>query len=190
MDLKGRRKLVTSFMAEDLTDKVNLVALINTSMGQHYYNKLEIDYLLDYKNGKQTILDKVKLVRDEINNKVVLNHAQMVTRMVVGYFLGTPIQYIQSGDTDKKEEIDLLNKYVQFEDKASTDKEIGEMQSICGTAYRIIYTDGLYADEVPFEEKSLNPSTTYVVYENTISERPVAGVTYYDVVNESGHIDG
>lgn len=190
MDLKGRRKLVTSFRAEDLTDKVNLVALINTSMGQHYYNKLEIDYLLDYKNGKQTILDKVKLVRDEINNKVVLNHAQMVTRMVVGYFLGTPIQYIQSGDTDKKEEIDLLNKYVQFEDKASTDKEIGEMQSICGTAYRIIYTDGLYADEVPFEEKSLNPSTTYVVYENTISERPVAGVTYYDVINESGHIDG
>lgn len=190
MILKGRKKIITPFKSEDLNDVANLIALVNQSMAEHYNNKLEIDYLVEYKNGSQPILDKEKLVRDEINNKVVLNHAQMVTRMVVGYFLGTPIQYIQAGDTDKKEEIDLLNRYVQFEDKASTDKEIGEMQSICGTAYRIIYTDGLYADEVPFEEKSLNPALTYVVYENTVAEKPVAGITYYDVLDDDHNLVG
>ena len=65
------------------------------------------------------------------------------------------------------------------------DKEIGDFQSICGTAYRIIYTDGALGDEVPFEEKCLNPATTFIVYEK-ISEKPVLGVTYYDVYNDVG----
>lgn len=181
MILKGRNKIVTSVKSEELYDFNTVATLINRTMAEHLVNKRDIDYLMDYKNGKQTILDKTKLVRDEINNKLVLNHAQMITRTVVGYFLGTPIQYIQSGDTDKKEEIDMLNRFVQYEDKSSTDKEIGEMQSIVGTAYRVIYSDGELADEVPFEERSLDPAYTYVVYENSISERPLLGIHYYDI---------
>ena len=187
---KGRKKIVSSTKSEDLMDFQVVADLINRTMGEHNLNRNVINYLIDYKNGRQTILDKKKIVRDEINNKLVMNHAQMITRTVVGYFLGTPIQYIQAGDTDKKEEIDLLNKYVQFEDKASVDKEIGEMQSITGTAYRIIYTDGIYADEVPFEERSLHPANTYVVYENSISEKPLVGVHYYEKYNEKGEFEG
>ena len=142
------------------------------------------------KNGDQRILYKEKIVRPEINNKLVINHAQMITRDIIGYFLGTPIQYIQSGMGDKKESIDELNRIVQYEDKASVDKEIGEYQSICGTGYRIIYRDGIYADEVPFEDKALNPSTTFVVYENSVSERPLAGITYHNVYNEDAEFVG
>ena len=61
-----------------------------------------------------------------------------------------------------------------------------EYQSICGTAYRIIYTDGELGDEVPFEDKALDPSITYVVYENTIAEKPLAGITYLDVLDDNG----
>ena len=127
---------------------------------------------------------KTKPIRSEINNKLVVNHAQMITRMINGYFLGTPIQYIQSGGTDKKTQIDELNRYVSYEDKASVDKEIGDYQSICGTAYRIIYTDGLLADEVPFEDKALDPAVTFVVYENNIAEKPpILGVTYHSILD-------
>ena len=122
-------------------------------------------------------------MREEINNTLVINHAQMITRNVVGYFLGTPIQYIQSG-AESKNEIDYLNKVVSYEDKSSVDKEIGDYQSICGTAYRIIYTDGQFGDEVPFEDKALNPSTTFVVYENTIAEKPLVGITYHTMLDE------
>lgn len=185
MILKGRKKIVTEFTADDLQDVNKLAKLIRVAMITHSSNKMDIDYLVNYKNGIQPILDKVKVVRDEINNTVVINHAQMVTRNIIGYFLGNPIQYIQSG-ASAKDEINMLNKYVQYEDKASNDKEIGEYQSICGTAYRIIYTDEALADEVPFEDKCLDPSTTFVVYENSIAEKPVLGCTYYSLLNEEG----
>lgn len=186
MICKGRTKLLTEYKSVDVLDITTMASIVNVALAEHYLNKADIDYLVDYRNGTQTILEKEKDVRPEVNNKLVINHAQMVTRLIIGYFLGTPIQYIQNGDTTKKTQIDELNKYVQYEDKASVDKEIGDFQSICGTAYRIVYTDGALGDEVPFEEKCLNPATTFIVYENSISEKPVLGVTYYDVYNDVG----
>ena len=182
MILKGRKKITSELSSADLVDFNLLSNAINSAKLVHESNKYEIDYLMNYRNGIQPILQKSKVIRDEINNTLVINHAQMITRTIIGYFLGTPIQYIQSGGGDKME-IDMLNEFVAYEDKASVDKEIGEYQSICGTAYRIIYTDGMYADEVPFEDKSLNPATTFVVYENDIAEKPLFGITYYNVLD-------
>jgi SPP1 family phage portal protein len=189
MLFKGRSKIQTEYKSINLRDIDNLAGFLNITMSEHMINKHEIDYLVDYRKGLQPILNKVKEVRPEINNKLVINHAQMVTRTIVGYFLGNPIQYIQSG-TNKKEEIDILNKYVSYEDKYSVDQEIGEYQSICGTAYRIIFTDGVFGDEVPFEDKALDPATTYVAYENSIAEKPVAGVTYYNTYNPDQSLKG
>lgn len=187
--LKGRRKIISEFTSEDLKDARNLALLVNNSRATHIINKSEIDYLVNYKNGVQPILNKTKLVRDEINNTSVFNHAQMITRNVIGYFLGTPIQYIQSGNGSKTQ-IEMLNRFVGFEDKSATDKEIGEFQSICGTAYRIIFTDGVYADEIPFEERALDPSNTFVVYENNIAGKPLVGVTYYNLLDDEGAVIG
>lgn len=190
MILKGRKKIVSEFTSADLESNITkLIQFVNTTMPMHQYNSNEIDYLIRYYRGVQPVLDKTKSVREEINNKVVINNAQMITRNIIGYFLGTPIQYIQSG-AYKKTQIDELNKYVSYEDKSSTDKEIGEYQSICGTAYRIIYTDGVFVDETPFEDRALNPSTTYVVYENNISEKPCAGITYFTLLNDDGSVKG
>lgn len=189
MILTGRRKIVSEYKSADLANFDNLVNLLNVSYGTHALNKVEIDYLVNYRNGDQPILDKTKTIRPEINNILVINHAQMITRSVIGYFLGTPIQYIQNG-ADNKEAIDMLNRFVAYEDKSSTDKELGEYQSICGTAYRIIFTDGQFADDIPFEDRALNPSTTYVVYENNIAEKPLVGVHYHYVYNNKNVIIG
>ena len=170
---------------EQLLDFSSVAEMINGTISTHMANKAEIDYLFSYWKGYQPILGKEKDVRSEINNIILLNHAQRITRTVTGYFLGTPIQYIQANE-DVKDSVDELNKILSYEDKTSTDKEIGENQSVCGTAYRLIYTDGLFADEIPFEEKSLNPATTYVVYENSIAERPLAGVHYFVKFNQLG----
>lgn len=186
MILKGRTKIVSEYTSNDLLDFPTLAKVLNLTRRTHIINKTDIDYLINYRKGIQPILSKVKLVRPEINNVLVVNHAEMITRNIVGYFLGTPIQYIQNGKIDKQEAIDTLNKYVAYEDKSSVDKEIGEYQSITGTAYRIVYTDGAFGDEVPFEEKALNPATTYVVYENNIAEKPLLGVTYYNILNDMG----
>lgn len=177
----GRIKIVTDRTNGELTDKVVLAEVLNKALETHLINKNQIDYLIGYKKGKQPILLKKKDIRPEINNTVVINHAQMVTRNIVGYFLGSPIQYIDGGNGAKQDLIDELNKDVQYENKSAIDKELGEYQSICGTAYRIIYKDNDIdsQDEVPFEDRALNPSNTFVIYENSISEKPLIGVTYY-----------
>ena len=186
---KGRRKIVSEFSSDDLKDVDNVITLLNGAFKIHDLNRVEIKYLLEYRKNVQPILEKEKAIRPEINNMVVLNHAQMITRDIVGYFLGTPIQYIQSG-ADFKDEVEELNKFVSFEDKSSIDLEIGEFQSITGVGYRIIYTDGQYADEIPFEDKALNPLNTFVVYQNDISERPLAGVTYHVTYDKDNNING
>lgn len=186
MILKGRRKILSEYSPEDLRDVEVLKAAYNAAMVIHQVNKQEIDYLVDYKNGRQPVLDKEKEVRPEINNKLVINHAQMITRMVTGYFLGTPIQYTQA-TADKKSQIEILNRAVAYEDKPSVDKELAEIQSICGTAYRVIFTDGMYGDDVPFEDRMLNPATTFVVYQNNVAEIPLFGAHYFSMFNDQGY---
>ena len=179
MMLKGRHPIFIDETTESLrNDFIRLISSINTALNLHQDNHDEIVFLMEYKNGRQAILDKEKDVRPEISNKLVINHAQMATRNIVGYFLGTPIQYTNVS-ADKQEQIDTLNRFVSYEDKAFVDEAIGEYQSICGTAYRMIYTDG-DIDEVPFEDKALNPATTLVAYENSIAEKPLFGIYYFD----------
>lgn len=187
-NLNGRKKITSNRTSEDLRDPKILAEVINNAMDRHNENKQAIDYLINYKKGNQPILGKRKEIRPEINNTTVINHAQMVTRNVVGYFLGSPIQYIEGGDGAKQDLIDELNRDVQYENKSSVDREIGEYQSITGTAYRIIIRDKDVdtQDEVPFEDRSLNPSTTFVVYENDISGNPLLGGTYYPNYDSSG----
>jgi SPP1 family phage portal protein len=183
LNLKGRSKIVSEFTSKDLLIESNIIKLCDVTFPLHLQNKIAIDYLTDYKNGLQPILQKTKLVREEINNTLVVNHAQMTTRNIIGYFLGNPIQYITS-KSGNKDDIDKLNMYVAYEGKCSVDQQIGEHQSICGTAYRLIFTDGVLEDEVPFEDRALDPSTTYVVYENNISGKPLAGITYHSILDE------
>lgn len=191
---KGRKIIKVDVSRNELENVNTVCNVINSAFPVHLKNKIEIDYLMDYYKGNQPILNKVKEIRSEINNKLVLNHAQMITRKIVGYFLGNPIQYIPSGISKKKELIDELNIYTQYENKASVDKELGEYQSICGTAYRIIYRDGDFTgrknDTVPFEDRALDPSTTFMVYESNISGYPLLGVTYYDVYDADGKFKG
>ena len=184
--LQGRRKITSDYTSEDLKIPENVVSMVRGAMYTHALNAEEIQYLIDYKNGSQTILDKEKLVRPEINNTSVFNHASMITRNINGYFLGTPIQYIPTGYSNKRDEVEDLNRYLSYENKFAVDGELGEMSSICGTAYRLIYTDGEFADEVPFEEEALDPTKTFVVYSNSVGEMPLAGVTIYDIISDNG----
>lgn len=191
MILKGRSKLITQFTNDDLQSNIkNVIDCINTAMMTHSVNAMEINYLLNYHNGIQPILDKKNFTRPEINNKVVINYAQMITRTIVNYFIGTPIQYTQSGFGDesgfetKRTEIEELNRLMEYEDSSVVDMEVAKYQSICGTAYRIITTNN--DDDIPFEDRCLNPTNTFVVYENDISSKPLVGVTYLPILDSNG----
>lgn len=194
MILTGRTKIFSKFKSDDFKENINnLITCINSAMITHSKNKSEINYLLNYHNGIQPILQKKNLNRPEINNVIVVNFAQMITRTIVNYFIGTPIQYTQSAYSDDieliREEVDKLNQILDFEDSSQVDLDIAKYQSICGTAYRIIVTND-DDDDIPFEDRCLHPCNTFVIYENDITARPLLGVTYLPKLDDNGLENG
>lgn len=171
----GRRVIQTD-VAE--IDESNVQEVLSWAMDTHAKNRSEIEYLYNYYKGKQPILDRIKQVRPEINNKIVENRANEIVSFKTGYLMGEPLQYVARGNSGASE-VMALNEYTFAEEKASKDKELADWFHICGTAYRMILPDPLgEEDESPFELYTLDPRSTFVIYSNALGKRPVMGVRY------------
>ena len=131
--LFGRRVLYTD--ATEITAE-NVASVVQNVFPAHLANVDEINYLYNYYKGKQPILERIKEVRPEITNRVVVNFANEIVSFKVGYLLNSPFQYVAI--TDKNEEVNILNSYMYQVDKQAQDQEIIEWNHICGTAYRYV----------------------------------------------------
>lgn len=166
----GRRKLTLSLEKSELTAQ-KIIEVLPQVMREHEKNAEEIDYLYKYYKGMQPILNKVKAVRPEINNKVLENHAFEIVEFKKAYVYGEPVQYVQKGETDDSKinpDILSLNEFMENEDKASLDKELAEWQYICGTAYRWADIKKEDDGEAPFDISIPDPRRTFVVYSSGI----------------------
>ena len=174
--LFGRRVIYTD--ETEITEK-NIASVINDAILVHLLNSDEIQYLYDYYKGRQPILDRVKEVRQDINNKIVVNYANEIVSFKVGYLAGEPIQYVSHCERVNSEEVNTLNDYMFSENKAKKDQEIIEWGYICGTAFRYVKADAVSeTDESPFEIFTLDPRYTFVVYSSGIEHKPMLAVTY------------
>lgn len=167
----GRRPIYTA--ARSITRK-NVVQELTSALNTHNLNRAEIQYLWDYYKGKQPILERVKDVRPEINNKIVMNVAYEAVSFAVAYLCGEPMQYVsREGREEVSDKVIRLNSFMFDIDKAAQDQEIVEWMNICGTAYRLALPgDGL-------ELYTLDPRETFVVYSADIGHKPLMAVVYY-----------
>lgn len=178
MEMYGRRVITTD--AVEITD-ANIVDELTKAMNTHNLNRGEIEYLWNYYRGKQPILQRKKLVRPEICNKIVENRANEIVSFKVGYLCGEPIQYVgRNGDERVSQAIAELNEMMFSENKATQDKEIVEWQMICGIAYRLVLPDsrGEEDDDAPFEMFTLDPRDTFVVKSSEVGNKPMFAVKY------------
>ena len=179
IELFGRRILYTS---ETAIDERNLIKVLNKVLPIFELNKMESNYLYNYRRGRQPILNRIKKVRPEINNKIVENHALEIVDFKKGYVFGEPVQYIRrganrNGDDSENEtnkistKIATLNEYMFEADKAAKDIELAEWFYTCGTAYRMILPSG--EQTAPFEIDIPDPRFTAIVYSRTFGKKPV-----------------
>lgn len=189
--LFGRRKIFTS--VKEITSD-NVVEVIGKAYQTHLLNQSEIKYLYDYYKGRQPILDRVKEIRPEICNNIVVNRANEIVSFKVGYQCGIPMQYTANKAVEGlPNKIEQLNSLMSYENKALKDKELVEWQMICGTAYRIVTPDKITnaeEDEAPFSISTLRPTETFVVYSDKIGEKPMAAVTYWVDEEYTGELNG
>lgn len=183
-DLTGRKVIYTD---EESVTRDNVINILKKAKSVHDENSACIDYLYEYNNGNQPILNRVKEVRPEINNRIVANRANEITSFKVGYLLGEPLQYV-SRDSKKDgitEQITRLNEFMYAEDKAAKDKELADWFTICGTAYRMILPKSKdKIDDSPYSLFTLDPRQCFVVYYNGLGNKPVMGVKYVERNNK------
>jgi hypothetical protein len=98
------RRVITTDVAE--INESNVLDELGKAINAHSFNKNEIEYLYNYYKGKQPILDRIKEIRPEINNKIVENRANEIVTFKVSYSFGKPIQYINRSCNDSHDRCD------------------------------------------------------------------------------------
>ena len=181
--LHGRRIIQTD---EVEVSPDNVVKILRKALSTHWKNRSEIQYLWHYYKGLQPVLNREKLVRPEIVNKIVENRANEIVSFKSGYLMGEPLQYVSRGNGENlMDAVNLLNEYVFAEGKSSKDKELTDWFHICGTSFRMVLpNESKNEDDSPFEIYALDPRNTFVIYNNGLGNKPILGVKY--VVDENG----
>lgn len=178
--MKGRKQIFTN---EARITADNVVEVLNKALPTHDHNRADEKFLAQYIRGVQPVLDRVKKVNGEINNKVVVNIANQIVTFKTAEFAGEPIQYISRGSReDIPERVAELNSMMISEGKQSKDMELAYNLFTYGVGYRLVIHDRTgnsdLFDEAPFEIYIPDPRNTFVVRYNDVSKRVVMGVTY------------
>lgn len=184
----GRTVIYSS--VDEVTED-NIVQILQKIMEKHRKNSEECDYLWNYRNGKQPIIQRTKKTRKDICNRIVENRADEIVNFKVGYYAGEPIIYTSKNDSeDYLKAIETLNAYMYGLSKEAQDHDIVEWQMVCGTAYRMVLPaekNAIYREYRPFDMETLDPRYTFVVYSTKIGHKKLMAGTYYKDDQERRH---
>lgn len=170
--VQGRYGRRTAYTDVDVITEENVVSVVAKAIGIHNTNKAVIKYLHDYKNGDQPIRYRNKVVRDDINNPIVENHAWEIVRFKNGQTNGEPIQCIATVDDDAiGKAVDKFNDYCKVAHKHARDISSGEWTSATGTGFKAVIRK---KGEVPFAITVPSPMNTFIIYSSKTDEPMLA----------------
>ena len=176
----GRREIYTS---EPYITRENLIDVLRTAKATHMANVTDIKYLLRYEKGDQP-LNRVKVVRPEIDICDVDNIANQITEFKLGYDWGYPISLVQRSQNadNHSEAIALLNDFYDLAGHRGKQQELARFIEITGLGYTYVDINSEYIEgESPFTLDVLDPEFTFVVKSTYYPDkRVIMGVTFGD----------
>ncbi len=125
----------------------------------------------NYYIGKHNILDSDNQV------KGIYNHAKDISDIAVGYFMGNPIKYNNTGEADITPLLEAFD--MAAVDDVDSDNAIDA--SVCGLTYEYVYP---LEGETILTSKNLDAAHTFMVKDDTIEERELFSVYYYPKKND------
>lgn len=175
---KGRKRIII----DDEINKDTIIDILQKAMKIHTKNVEEMQYLIDYYKGQQTILNRENPYASDINNKVVLNYAFSSVRDIVGYTFGKDAEIIQR-KIKYKEDIEKLADVFGYENSSIADTEAATMSAITGISYISTLPseelDSDYMPDIPIKINSLDVLTTFVVQSARIGNPARMSCTYW-----------
>lgn len=127
------------------------------------------DKLGNYYLGEQDIFGREK-ADEQINNKVMINHAKYIVDVNTGYFLGSPVDY----QVDEGVDIQPLLDNYRRQGIASLDVEISKDAAVYGMAYEYVYAD----EQARPNSVKLDVRNTVIIYDNTMVHNKLYGINY------------
>lgn len=156
------------------------IKFLESVIKEHNQEKNALINKLNYYNGKHDILKRRKSNSSLANNKAVHNFAKYISDNITSYVYGNPVSY-QGCDN-------IVNQFVLI-DEDSHNAEIGLDCSIYGKAYELLYVDDTISDRPISNLAVLSPINTFVVYDTTISKKPIFGITISEEYNLDGEFE-
>lgn len=183
----GRQRILVDYT--EVTSQ-NVIEILEKAEKIHEKNASDCDYLIQYFLGEQDILNREASSTSNTNNKVVVNYALPITREIVGYTLGSPVEFVARGD--KQEEVQIINDSYDYESVNTTDMCAAIYASICGVGYYItLPSTEITKDntpEIPLIVDYLDPRSTFVVQSNVIGTPQLMSCTIIETEEVTYHI--
>lgn len=167
----GRKVAYTD--ASEITEE-NILPIVGGCIGDFNWNKPIFKYLWDYYKGDQPIRYRQKVVRDDVNNPIVENHAWEIVRFKNGQTNGEPIQCVSTRKEEKiNKGVDRFNDYCRVAGKHAKDISSGEWTSATGTGFKAAQRKS--GAEIPFRIAVPTPINTFIIY-SRYTEEPLLAV--------------
>lgn len=159
----------------------NALDIVKEGVTAMNINAPAIKYLWNYYKGDQPIRYRQKIVRDDVVNRIVENHAYELVQFKVSQSYGEPLQCISRKDDDEiNQYVDKLNDYLSDAYKNVRDITCGEWQSAVGFGYQAVIDRKIDGAEIPFGIVVPDPINTIVVYSSSTQEPLLAIQRYTD----------
>lgn len=137
-----------------------------------------------YKNNYEILTQEVK-PQWKPDNRIPVNFAKYIVDTMNGFFIGIPIK-ITHEDANIAAYLEFLD---QYNDQDDNNAELSKICSIYGKGYEMYYVDESGNIGITY----LSPMDAFIIYDDSILERPLFFVRYYkdeDGVEHGSWSDG
>ena len=119
---------------------------------------------------------------ENAHNQVATGFARYITNIRVGYFMGNDVQFKVTPEEDNQKSLaDTIDEQIKQFNQDSNESYIDEMiekdLSVCGRAYDLVYVN---ENENTLNLAKVDPTTAFVVYDDSIKAKPLFAVRYYE----------
>lgn len=127
--------------------------------------------LQDAYESKHDILDLPAKAAYKPDNRIVVNFAKYIVDTFNGFFIGIPVKVV-SEDKKVSEAVEFIDRY---NDQDDNNAELAKILDIHGNGFETYFTD----EESELGITYLSPLEAFMIYDDTIVERPMFFVRRY-----------
>jgi len=114
------------------------------------------------------------------NNRLAHGFPRYISTMAAGYLLGNPVRYeAEEGQRSALEGVMACYRRCSAD---SVDVELARWASICGRGVELVFAD----DSAQPRTAALDPKRAFVVYDDTVENRPLMGVRLLPCLRDDG----